>query len=159
MLLRIFGLKASFHDLCKAGFLLSKASCLHRPRSRMLTSIFKGMSGYLIDWLQNTTPRGALLHELKKSLTFQDCFTLVTQDSIGHLQTLCLSVLLLSDSIEMAAIPAAQCPGVQNSALDLTKFFQRDIDFTWKCTLVWYTPLCNIGDPVSPVCPHGENWF
>ena len=40
-----------------------------------------------------------LLHELK-TVQLQECFTLMTLESIGHLKTLCMSVLLLSSGVE-----------------------------------------------------------
>ena len=39
------------------------------------------------------------LSELKK-VQLQEHFTLMTQDSIGHLKTLCMSVLSLSSGVE-----------------------------------------------------------
>ena len=52
-----------------------------------------------IDWYQNTTPRAILLHELKQ-VQLQECFTLLTHDSIGHLKTLCMSTLSLAVAFE-----------------------------------------------------------
>ena len=57
------------------------------------------MSIYPIDQYQNAIPRVMLLHELK-NVQLQECFKLLTHDSIGHLQTLCMSVLQLSDGVE-----------------------------------------------------------
>ena len=45
-----------------------------------------------IDRYQNATSKAISLHELKK-VQLQERYTLVTQDSIGHLKTLCMSVL------------------------------------------------------------------
>ena len=57
------------------------------------------MSVYQTDRYKTLPPRAMLLHALKK-VQLQERFTLVTQDSIGHLQTLCMSVLLPSGGIE-----------------------------------------------------------
>ena len=63
------------------------------------------MSVYQIDRYQNAIPRAMLLHELKKAQP-QECFTLnlmtqiVTHDSIGHLETLCMSILSLNGGVE-----------------------------------------------------------
>ena len=50
-----------------------------------------------IDRYQNATSNAISQHELKK---VQERYTLVTQDSIGHLKTLCMSVLLLVVALE-----------------------------------------------------------
>ena len=47
-----------------------------------------------IDRYQNATSKAVSLHELKK-VKLQERYTLLTQDSIGHLKTLCMSVLSL----------------------------------------------------------------
>ena len=57
------------------------------------------MSIYPIDQYQNTIPRAMLLHELKK-FQLQERFTLMTHDSVGHLKSLCMSVLSLSGGME-----------------------------------------------------------
>ena len=56
------------------------------------------MSIYQIDRYQNAMPRAMPLHELKKFQP-QERFTLMTHDSIGHLKTLCMSILLLIGGI------------------------------------------------------------
>ena len=56
---------------------------LYSSRSRMRISIFYGISVYPIDWYQNAIPRAMSLHELKQ-VQLQECVTLMTQDSIGH---------------------------------------------------------------------------
>ena len=52
-----------------------------------------------MDRYQNATLRAISLHELKK-VQLQEHFTLVTQDSIGHLKTLCMSGLSLAVAFE-----------------------------------------------------------
>ena len=47
----------------------------------------------------NATPRAISLHELKK-VQLQEGFMLVTEDSIGHLKTLYMSVLSLAVAFE-----------------------------------------------------------
>ena len=47
-----------------------------------------------IDRYQNATSRAISQHELKK-VQLQERYMLVIQDSIGHLKTLCMSVLSL----------------------------------------------------------------
>ena len=53
----------------------------------------------LIDRYQNATSKAISLHELKK-VQLQERYTLMTQYSIGHLKTLCMSVLLLVVALE-----------------------------------------------------------
>ena len=66
----------------------------------MRISVFEIMSVYpIIDQYQNAIPKAMPLHELKKD-QIQQRFTLMTQDSIGPLKTLCMSVLLLSNGME-----------------------------------------------------------
>ena len=52
-----------------------------------------------IDRYQNATSKAISLHELKK-VKLQEWYTLVTQDSIGHLKMLCMSVLSLVVALE-----------------------------------------------------------
>ena len=52
-----------------------------------------------IDRYQNATSKAISLHELKK-VQLQGRYTLLTQDSIGHLKTLCMSVLSLVVAME-----------------------------------------------------------
>ena len=52
-----------------------------------------------IDRYQNTTSKAISQHELKK-VQLQERYTLVTQDSIGHLKTLCMTVLSLVVALE-----------------------------------------------------------
>ena len=52
-----------------------------------------------MDRYQNATSKAIPLHELKK-VQLQERYTLVTQDSIGHLKTLCMSVLSLVVALE-----------------------------------------------------------
>ena len=52
-----------------------------------------------IDRYQNATSKAISQHELKK-VQLQERYTLVTQDSIGHLKTLCMSVLSLVVALE-----------------------------------------------------------
>ena len=52
-----------------------------------------------IDRYQNATSKAISLHELKK-VQLQERYTLLTQDSIGHLKTLCMSVLSLVVAME-----------------------------------------------------------
>ena len=65
--------------------------------SDMPTFILKFMSGFSVDRYQNAIQRAMPLHKLKK-VQLQEHF--LTQDSIGHLQILCLSILLPSGGIE-----------------------------------------------------------
>ena len=53
---------------------------------------------YLIDRYQNAIPRAMLLHELEKVQLKH--FTVMTQDFIGCLKILCMSILLLRGGIE-----------------------------------------------------------
>ena len=48
---------------------------------------------------QNATSKAISLRELKK-VQLQERYALVTQDSIGHLKTLCMGVLLLVVGLE-----------------------------------------------------------
>ena len=57
----------------------------------MRISVFEVMSVQPIEQYQNTTPRAMLFHELKK-VQLQERVTLMTQDSTGHLKTLCMSI-------------------------------------------------------------------
>ena len=66
-------------------------ACMRIPVSEVL-------SVYPIDRYQNAIPRAMPLHALKK-VQLQEHFTLMTQDSIGHLKTLCMSLLLLSGGV------------------------------------------------------------
>ena len=52
-----------------------------------------------IDRYQDATSKAISLHELSK-VQLQERYTLVTQDSIGHLKTLCMSVLSLAVALE-----------------------------------------------------------
>ena len=52
-----------------------------------------------IDQYQNATSKAISQHELKK-VQLQERYTLVTQVSIGHLKTLCISVLSLVVALE-----------------------------------------------------------
>ena len=52
-----------------------------------------------IDRYQNATSKAISLGELKK-VQLQERYTLLTQDSIGHLKTLCMSVLSLVVALE-----------------------------------------------------------
>ena len=52
-----------------------------------------------IDRYQNATSKAISLHELIK-VQLQERYTLVTQDTIGHLKTLCMSVLSLVVALE-----------------------------------------------------------
>ena len=52
-----------------------------------------------IDRYQNATSKAISLHELKK-VQLQERYMLVTQDSIGHLKTLCISILSLVVALE-----------------------------------------------------------
>ena len=65
----------------------------------MRISIFWGHEHQPIDWYQNATSKAISLHELKK-VELQERYTRVTQDSIGHLKTLCMSVLSLAVALE-----------------------------------------------------------
>ena len=66
---------------------------------RMRISVFEVKSVLPIDRYQNATSRAISLHEMKK-VQLQERYTLVTQDSIGHLKTLCMSVLSLVVALE-----------------------------------------------------------
>ena len=52
-----------------------------------------------IDRYQNATSKAISLYELKK-VQLQERYTRLTQDSIGHLKTLCMSVLSLVVALE-----------------------------------------------------------
>ena len=52
-----------------------------------------------IDQYQNATSRAISPHELKK-VQLQEHFMLMTQDSIGHLKMLCMSILSLAVALE-----------------------------------------------------------
>ena len=80
----------------KTEFILETRS-VFSSLSRECISVFEVMSVYPISRYQNAIPRAVPLHELKK---VPECFTLVIHDSIGHLKTLCMSVLSLSGGIE-----------------------------------------------------------
>ena len=69
----------------------------------MRISVFEAMSVLPIDRYQNATPRSISLHELQK-VQLQERFTLVTQDSIGHLKTLCMSVFTASSGVWMQTL-------------------------------------------------------
>ena len=56
---------------------------------------FEVQSVLPIDRYQNATSKAISLHELKK-VQLQERYTLVIKDSIGHLKTLCMSVLSLA---------------------------------------------------------------
>ena len=60
---------------------------------------FEVMSVLLIDRYQNATSKAISQHELKK-VQLQERYTLKTQDSTGHLKTLCMSVLSLVVALE-----------------------------------------------------------
>ena len=64
----------------------------------MPISFFDVMSVYLTDQYQIAIPRVMPLHELKK-VQLQECFTLMTQDFIGRLKTLCMNILSLSGDV------------------------------------------------------------
>ena len=60
---------------------------------------FYGMNIHPLDQYQNAIPRTMTLHDLKK-VQSQEHVTFMTQDSVGHLKTLWMSILLLSGSVE-----------------------------------------------------------
>ena len=62
-------------------------------------SVFEVMSVYPIDCYKNAIPRGMPIHELKK-VHLQEHFTLMTQDTFGHLKTFLMKVLSLSGGVE-----------------------------------------------------------
>ena len=49
--------------------------------------------------LSKRYPKSDAAHELKK-VQLQECFMLMIHDSIGHLKTLCMSILSLGGGIE-----------------------------------------------------------
>ena len=69
----------------------SNAKQFYIPLSHAHFCFFEVMSVHPIYQYQNTTPRAMSLHELKK-VQLQECFTLMTHDSIGHLKMLCMSI-------------------------------------------------------------------
>ena len=66
---------------------------------RMRISVFEVKSILPIDRYQNATSKAISQHGLKK-VQLQEWYTLMTQDSIGHLKTLCMSVLSLVVALE-----------------------------------------------------------
>ena len=82
--------KAWIHSRTQALFIALSHAHFRFLRSR---------ASYPIDRYQNATSRAISLHELKK-VQLQERYTLVTQDSIGHLKTLCMSVLSLAVAFE-----------------------------------------------------------
>ena len=80
----------------KAEFILERKRFLSLCRMR---PFFEVKSVLPIDWYQNATSKAISLHELKK-VQLQEWYTLLTQDSIGHLKTLCMSVLSLVMALE-----------------------------------------------------------
>ena len=92
-------------DSSLAKFMQAKAEFILKRKRKMffhrfLVCIFEVMSFYLIliDRYQNAIPRGMPLIELKK-VEHQERFTLMTHNSIGHLKTLCISVLMPSGGV------------------------------------------------------------
>ena len=81
-------------------YVIAKAGETHGSRTALFFFFFFDvMSVYPIDWYQNAFQREMPLQELKQVLV-QERFTLMTQDSIGHLKTLSMSILLLSGDTE-----------------------------------------------------------
>ena len=70
------------------------------------------MSIYPKDQYQNAIQRAMPGHELKK-FQLQEHFMLMTQDSIGHLKTLCMSVLLLRGGMESEWKSCSSSHGVE----------------------------------------------
>ena len=83
-----------------------------------------------IDRYQNATPRAISLHELKK-VQLHEHFTLVTQDSIGHLKTLCMSVISLAVAFESECKP---CSSLQSNKKK--KMLALEYEFNLIFTLV-----------------------
>ena len=65
----------------------------------MRISVFEVKSVLPIDRYQNATSKAISLRVLKK-VQLQERYTLLTQDSIGHLKTICMSVLSLVVALE-----------------------------------------------------------
>ena len=73
------------------------------------------------------------LHELKK-IQLQERFMLTTQDFIGHLKTLCMSILLLSSGVESEWKPYSSPLSVE------------------KMLAFWYESSFSISGPTMPLC-------
>ena len=84
--------------MTEAEFILDRKRFFYRFVACAFPS-FEVKSILLIDRYQNATSKAISLHELKK-VQLQERYTLVTQDSIGHLKTLCMSVLSLVVALE-----------------------------------------------------------
>ena len=66
---------------------------------RMRISIFWGQEHLTDWWISKRYPKSDIASWVEK-VQLQERFTLVTQDSIGHLKTFCMSVLSLSMAFE-----------------------------------------------------------
>ena len=78
-----------------------------------------------IDRYQNATSKAISLHELKK-VQLQKRYTLVTQGSIGHLKTLCMSVLSLVVALE------SEWKSFSSSQSDKKKTLAFDYEFSFR---------------------------
>ena len=86
------------HKFGKAEFILERKRFFYRFVACAFP-VFEVNSVLPIDRYQNATSKAISLHELKK-VQLQERYTLVTQISIGHLKTLCMSVLSLVVALE-----------------------------------------------------------
>ena len=87
----------------------------------MHISIFKVMSVYPTDQYQNPTHRAARLHKLKKD-QLQERFMLMTQYSIGHLQTCCIEHFAAEGGMEPMALSVNGSVITHRTALKNTSF-------------------------------------
>ena len=92
------------------------------------------MSVSPIDQYQNATPRAISQHKLKK-VQLQKRFTLLTQDSIGHLKTLCMSVLSLAVAFESNENATAHRRAIKNASVRVWIQLQR---YNSLSTALWY---------------------
>ena len=88
----------SFH--IKVGFILECFLAYAFP-------FFEVISVYPIDPYQNSILRAMLFNELK-NVQLQECFTLMTHDSIGCLKTLCMSIFCRAVAWSLNENAAAQ---------------------------------------------------
>ena len=82
----------------KAEFILERKRFFYRFVACAFL-FFEVKSVLPIDRYQKATSKAISQHQLKK-VQLQERYTLLTQDSIGHLKTLCMSVLSLVVAME-----------------------------------------------------------
>ena len=102
------------NSLVRRGLIIQNEECKHKGLVKLNSysnasvfyrfvacafPFFEVKSVLPIDRYQNAISNAISLHELKK-VQLQERYTLLTQDSIGHLKTLCMSVLSLVVAME-----------------------------------------------------------